>query len=150
MKNYRRQLLPWWIKFFCWFFMITGLLSIVLMVVTVTTMGLVGVNLEMALYGFDAQQGSLIMLLIFFTFLFNGFAAYMLWLGKKLAIKICLINAIWGMLLCLISMILSYYNSDFKIRLELVLLILFFIKIKKIKSQWENEYTPEERQFLER
>lgn len=145
MLSSKRKLLPWWIKFFCWIFMITGFLSILIILLTI-----VGIKPELALYGFDAQQGSFIMLLIYFTFLFNGLVAYMLWTGKKLAIRIGLINAIWGILLCLISMILSYYNSDFKIRLELVLLILFFIKIKKIKSQWENKYTLEERQFLER
>ncbi|MGM5631629.1 hypothetical protein O2K51_12070 [Apibacter raozihei] len=147
MKNYRRRLLPLWIKFFCWIFMVIGVLSILIMLIV--SIGGIGFRPALSMYGIDSQQGNLSTLVIFITFVFNGIVAYMLWFGKRMAIRIAFINIIWTFLLCLTSMYVNYhYNSEFRIRFELICIIIFFIKIREVKFKWENKLTPDKENFL--
>lgn len=133
----RRELLPWWIKIFCWLFMIMSFCAI----------GAVVTNLfmptvDLSLYGFSSNTAfSGIGIFIIVTILIKGFAAYSLWFEKDNAILVGKIDAIYGFLICLFSMfILPFFveSNHIQIRLEIILIILFYIKLNKIEYEWDN------------
>lgn len=133
----RRKLLPWWMKFFCWFFMI---LSIFAVSTLVTNLFFDSVNLS--LYGFStytAYSGTGIFIIA--VMLFKGFVAYSLWFEKPNAIMLAKLDAITGITICIASMfILPFTTPDGHIsfRLEIILLIPYFMKINKIEYEWDN------------
>ena len=132
----RRALIPWWIKFFCWMFMLFGILSFVCLI-----MGFTNIKPDLSFYGFETNEPfSLIGLLIISVALFKGFAAFSIWFEKDIAIKIGKVDAAIGIVICSISMlVLPFFQDGFNItfRLELALLIPFFIKLNKIEKEWE-------------
>jgi hypothetical protein len=137
----RRDLLPWWIKLFCWFFMLFGVAAIFCLV-----LGLLGYSASMSFYGFETQEPtSPIGLLIIATTLSNGYSAFLLWFEKDYAIGVAKANAIGGIALCVISMIvMPFFQDGFKItfRLELVLLIIYYRKLSQIESSWQAKVQP--------
>jgi glucan phosphoethanolaminetransferase (alkaline phosphatase superfamily) len=136
-KIERRKLLPLWIKIFCWIFMIFGVLSIVVLI-----FGAFGNAADISFYGFETNQPlSLMGLSIITVMALKGFAAYALWFEKDYAIKLGKIDALLGIVLCLISMfVVQFYeeNVGIRMRLELILLIPYFRKLSKIQEQWQT------------
>jgi len=131
----RRELLPLWIKIFCWIFMIMGVASIGCLIV-----GALGNTANLSLYGFETNEPlSLIGLFLVAIILFKAFTAFSLWFEKDYAIKLGKVDTILGIAICVASMLVIPYlqeNSGFTIRLEIALLIPFYIKLNKIKEQW--------------
>lgn len=158
VKLRRRQLLPWWIKVFCWFFMLFGVLAAICLLI-----GLFGFHPALSLYGFETNQPySLAGLMITGLGIFKGIVSYNLWFEKDMAIKMGKIDAILGIGLCLVSMIWSLVyagpNAKFSFRLELILLIPYLIKLIRITPEWDNGisersnedvYTENEQPFIE-
>ncbi len=136
-KRRRKQMLPWWIKVFCWIFMLFGLLSIVCLF-----LGFTDVKPNLAFYGFETNEPfSFIGLIVISLGIFKGITAFALWFEKDFAIKIGKIDALIGIVLCAISMVvLPFVLDDYKItiRLELALLIPYFLKLTKIQNEWET------------
>lgn len=136
IKINRRQLLPWWIKIFCWIFMIFGLLAIGCLV-----SALFGLTPVLAFYGFETNDPlSFTGLLIIAVAAFKAVTAFSLWFEKDYAITLGKIDALVGILLCLVSMaVLPFFIEGFHmtIRLELALLIPYFIKLSKIQANWK-------------
>ena len=130
-------MLPWWIKIFCWIFMLFGLLSFVCLI-----LGFTNIKPDLAFYGFETNEPfSLYGLIVISIGLLKGVTAFALWFEKDFAIKIGKIDAIIGIALCVISMVvLPFIQDGFNItlRLELVLLIPFLIKLNKIQKEWES------------
>lgn len=133
----RRNLLPLWIKIFCWFFMLFGVMAIVCLV-----LGIFGIKPDLAFYGFETNEVfSLNGLIVISVGILKGITAFSLWFEKDYAIKIAKIDTYIGILLCGISMlVLPFFADGFKIniRLELALLIPFLMKMNKIQAKWEN------------
>jgi hypothetical protein len=77
-------------------------------------------------------------MIVFLVFILHGFTAYSLWFEKDYAIKLGVLDAIIGIVLCLFSMTVSFYYSHFTIRLEMILLILFLFKLLKIRAKWDS------------
>ncbi|WP_046756724.1 hypothetical protein [Kordia jejudonensis] len=132
----RIQLLPWWIKVFCWIFMLFGFLA------ALSLIGIfIGINASLAIYGFETNEPfSVIGIFIIAIGIFKGFTAYTLWFEKDIAIKVGKIDAIIGIIVCIISMCVIPYlqeNVGFTFRLELVLLIPYLIKLTKIEKEWK-------------
>ncbi|NIK93623.1 hypothetical protein GZ212_15790 [Mangrovimonas sp. CR14] len=136
VKKRRRKLLPWWIKIFCWIFMFFGLMSFICLI-----LGFTNIKPSLAFYGFETNEPfSLYGLIVISVGLLKGFTAYALWFEQDFAIKIGKTDAIIGIVLCIISMlILPFLRDGFNvtIRLELALLIPFLIKLNKIEKEWE-------------
>jgi hypothetical protein len=140
----RRTLLPWWIKTFCWIFMIGGGLVVISFI-----MGIFGLAADLSLYGLKTNQPiSLTGFILLALFLFKGIAAYGLWYEKDWAILICQIDAITGIGTCLLLSFVSptisgkeglYISYNFSFKLELILLIPYLIKIGKIKNAWNQQ-----------
>lgn len=133
----RRKLLPWWIKTFCWIFMILGVCAISALIGNLFTS-----NIQLSLYGFSSNYAySGTGLFIIAIAVFKGFAAYSLWFEKLNAISIGKIDAICGIVICLASMFIHPFTSNdghFPIRLEILLLIPYYIKLNKIEYEWDN------------
>ena len=117
--------------------MLFGLLAIVCLF-----LGFTSIKPALALYGFETNEPfSLNGLIVISIGILKGFTAYALWFEKDLAIKIGKIDAIIGIALSVISMfVLPFFqgSSNLTFRLELVLLIPFLIKLKKIQEEWES------------
>lgn len=138
----RRKLLPWWIKFFCWVFMIFGVVTPIALMAAFT-----GTSFNISLYGLNTSNPmSIIGILATALFGFKGIAAFGLWTEKDWAITLGKIDAVVGIAVCVVVMLLlpifskSGFNLNF--RLELILLIPFLIRLQKIEIQW-NDYRPQ-------
>ena len=133
----RRKLLPVWIKVFCWIFMLMGLVSIGCLI-----FGMLGGKADLSFYGFETDEPlTLIGIFIISMMILKGFSAYALWFEKDYAIKLGKMDAVLGIIICIFSMFVLPFikeNSNFVIRLEIALLIPYFMKLNKIKNEWEN------------
>lgn len=129
----RRDLLPTWIKVFIWIFMIMGailpfgILS-----------GIFGWPFNISLYGFSTMfPFSIIGISLTALFTLKGAVAFGLWTEKKWAVDMAMIDAILGIVICILGMfIIPTSTGNVVIRLELILLIPYFLKMKKIKLEW--------------
>lgn len=134
----RRKLLPWWIKTFCWIFMILGVCGAGTIIGSAFTE-----NVNLSMYGFTsntAYSGTGIFIIA--IIIFKGFTAYSLWFEKDKAIAIAKIDAILGIVICITAMFAIPFiseNSNFDIRLELALLIPYYLKLNKIEYEWDNQ-----------
>jgi hypothetical protein len=135
----RRSLFPWWIKTFIWIFLILG--SIVPFGLIY---GLLGYQFKISLYGFETSNPiSIDGLYLSILFLLKGLTAFALWTEKDWAIILGKTDAIIGIILCGYMMIVQpFFNIQtgfhLNIRLELILLIPFLIKLDKIKDEWKK------------
>jgi hypothetical protein len=133
----RRKLLPWWIKVFCWIFMI---LSVFAIGALITNLFVDNVNLS--IYGFSTNNAySGIGIFIIAIMLLKGYAAFSLWFEKPNAIMIAKLDAIVGVVICITSIFILPFtteNGHFSIRLEIILLIPYYLKVNNIEYEWDN------------
>jgi Trk-type K+ transport system membrane component len=132
----RRSLIPVWMKIFIWIFMIAGGMTI-----PVFILGIAGYNFDIALYGYSVHsETSWMGVLLALLFLYKGIVSFALWFEWELAVTLGIIDAIAGLLLCLIAMahlsVLSEYTDSSAFRLEIVLLVPYLIKLIRIKKNW--------------
>ncbi|GGF14905.1 hypothetical protein [Flavobacterium limi] len=134
----RRKLLPWWIKTFCWIFMILGVCGAGTIIGSAFTE-----NVNLSIYGFTSNTAySATGVFIITIMIYKAFTAYSLWFEKNNAITIAKIDAILGIVICITAMFAIPFiseNSNFDIRLELALLIPYYLKLNKIEYEWDNQ-----------
>ena len=133
----RRKLLPWWIKIFCWLFMFFGLISVVCLF-----LGFTNFKPSLAIYGLESNEPFSIMgISIIMIGILKGITAFGLWFEKDFGVKLGKIDGSVGILTCLLSMVvlpLIFEGYTVTIRLELILLIPFLMKLHKIESSWDK------------
>ncbi|WP_343704050.1 hypothetical protein [Chitinophaga sp.] len=134
--NTRAKLLPKWMKVFSWLFILSAIIAIVCLV-----LGLLGKLVNLALYGLqttDALSGA--GLLIIGIYLYKGVVAIGLLGEQDWAVDAGLIDAVIGIVLCIYFTIEPFITggTNFSIRLELVLLGLFFWKLIKMRDGWKK------------
>ncbi|WP_055436827.1 hypothetical protein [Lacinutrix algicola] len=133
----RRGLLPWWIRFFSWFFMITGGLAVFGLIA-----GFFNISFSISLYGLEeTNPHSLIGLLIIILFIYKGVTSYGLLFEKDWAIIWAKIDAVFGIFFCVFSMFVLPFlieEQGVVIRLEIALLIPYLLKVDKIKTAWHS------------
>lgn len=133
----RRKLLPWWIKVFCWIFMLMAVFAVGSLITNLFVP-----NVNLSLYGFStdtAYSGTGIFIIS--VMLLKGFAAFSLWFEKPNAIMIAKIDAIIGIAICIASLFILPFSAGkdhFSFRLEIFLLIPYYIKVNKIEYEWDN------------
>ena len=131
----RKKMLPLWIKIFSWIFLIISAF-----VPIVFILGIMGYNVQLAVYGLETNEAfSKIGITILAIFIIKGITAFGLLKEKDWAIKAGIVDAIIGIIICTFLMLYPIINSDakFSLRLELVALIPYLIKLLKIKTEWE-------------
>lgn len=130
----RRALLPWWMKFFCWFFMIIGAIAPVALLV-----GALHITFNLEIFGIKTTNPLSIKGVIDIAImLFTGVVAFGLWTEKDWAINLAKVNTIINITVCIVVMLYFMLSGNFNIRLELILLFLFIYKLNKIQYDWEN------------
>ncbi|ESU26690.1 hypothetical protein FLJC2902T_26650 [Flavobacterium limnosediminis JC2902] len=133
----RRQLLPGWIKFFTWVFMLFGVLAPISIIV-----GLTGNTFDLSLYGLETNYPlSLMGILISSLFLFKGFTAFSLWMEKDSATDLAKIDSYIGLVICVLVMIVypffdNHEGFSLNFRFEILLLYFFLKKINNIEYTW--------------
>jgi len=135
-KHKKRALLPWWIKVFIWIFLLFGVVAPIGLIV-----GLAGFTYPIALYGVETNDPlSLVGIGLMLIFLIKGVTAYGLWTEKNWALDLGQIDAILGIVICILVMIGLQlpgghrFSSSF--RLEIFLLIPFLLKLRDLKRVW--------------
>lgn len=133
----RRSLLPTWIKIFLWIFMVFSLLVPIGLV-----LGLFGISFSLAMYGLETNNSlSLMGLAISVLFAIKGAVSFGLWMEKNWAVKLAVVDAIVGIVICAIMMVLVPLvepGFSVNIRLELIALIPYLRFMKKIEVQWDS------------
>lgn len=138
-KVRRRSLLPTWIKFFIWFFMIAGALAPLSFFAA-----LLGSTFQISLYGLQSEEPlSLLGIFVLFLFILKGIVAYSLWSEKDSSINLGMADAIIGILVCTYMMCVSPFlasNSGYVLsfRLELLALIPYLLRLIRIRVQWSR------------
>lgn len=136
----RRSLLPGWIKFFTWVFLIFGVMSGVVLI-----LGLFGIELDLSLYGLETTQVySLTGLILVALFSLKGITAYGLWWEQDWAVTVALGDALIGIAICIFMMLTNplvevedgFFNF-IGLRLELIFLIPYLIKMLRIRKAWK-------------
>lgn len=133
----RRDLLPTWIKVFVWIFLIFGAIVPVVLI-----LGIVGMDFNLSMYGLETTRPiSLIGIFITFLFALKGFVAFGLWTEKEWAVNLAITDAILGIIVCVFVMVILPFISNsggmnINLRLELIPLIPYLIKMRKIKIAW--------------
>lgn len=133
----RKDLLPWWIKIFSWLFLILGGGALAGLIPAI-----LGYTYELAIYGLETNkplslEGFFILLLL----IFKSVVSWALIQEKKLAITLAIVDAIMGIIFCLLVGIYPVFNPasrNYSIRLELIFLIPYLIKMIQIKNAWQK------------
>jgi hypothetical protein len=134
----RRDLLPWWIKVFCWIFMVAGIAAAVGLVI-----GGMGYPFQVSVYGLQTFDPlSPIGLFLIGIFLYKALTGLMLWMEKDSAIVLGQIDAISAIAICAFAMIYPLLDARpgamISIRLELALIIPYLVKLNRIKKDWKT------------
>lgn len=133
----RRNLLPKWIKVFIWIFMIFGGMSVL-----VLFLGLIVDKMYMSFLGLETNYSfSLIGVIISALYLFKGTVAFGLWTEKDWAVNLALVDAYVSIAVCMSTMLIlpmffEDYGWDYTLRLELVAIIPYLLKMKNIQHDW--------------
>ncbi|SEM82181.1 hypothetical protein SAMN05421856_10722 [Chryseobacterium taichungense] len=133
----RRNLLPVWIKIFVWFFLIGGSVTALFLGI-----GPFVREFKMSIYGIQATHVyTLYGLITSCLIIYKGIVAYGLWFEQKWAPQAAIVDAVIGIAVCIIMMIIPFIlpdNNFFTLRLELIPLYFYLVKMREIKQLWEN------------
>lgn len=135
MTDYRKKLIPKWIKFFGWLFLIMGAAVFIVPIFWVFNKE----SMHFMLFGLE-HYGSPFeptALLISALLLFNSIAAYGLLFAKDWGVKVCM-AAGWVVLgICVLTMAYGLFAlNELYIRLELIVLIPYLLKLREIAPRW--------------
>ena len=133
----RKQLLPTWIKVFTWIFLVIAVFAPIALI-----LGMLGYETQLAIYGLETNEAlSTIGVAVISLMLIKGITSIGFLKETDWAIKLGIIDAIFGIAICISIMIYSLGNAEvhFSFRLELLLLLPYLFKLAKIKSEWENK-----------
>lgn len=133
----RRDLLPVWIKIFTWFFLIGGSVASLILIA-----GFFLTNVSLSIYGIKANHPYTIPgLIVCILLIFKAIVAYGLWFEEKWGPKTAIIDAIIGIIVCIVMMVvipLVNSNISFTIRLELIPLYFYLMKMREIEKRWTS------------
>lgn len=128
----RRELLPGWIKFFSWLFMILAVIACLTPIQL-----LFGQVPSLSFYGFHSPKFfPYSLFVIYLIAISNGLIGYMLWFEKDKAIEWGKICAVFGIVACVISFLLTLLDGQFTFRLEIIALVLFYRKLSNLEYNW--------------
>jgi len=133
--------------------MILGASAIITRLLEILGISLFSVNGESSIYGMSSyERYSPLALFITSLLVFKGITAFSMWMEREWAIKMAIIDAILGIIICIITMFIlpmvekESGRTNINFRFELLLLIPYLIKCLKIKKAWsEIEFLKEQR-----
>lgn len=147
----RKDLLPFWMNFFIWAFLFLAACAALIYTIYLFTGIFFGYK-GASLYGMEAPE-VLSPLGIFITvlLLFKVFIAFSMKTEKKWAIDLAILDAVFGIVICIYMMFvepLVYKDGghyEFNLRFELLFIVPYLIKCIKINQTWKNmkDYIPD-------
>jgi hypothetical protein len=147
----RKKMIPNWMKFFCYFFILLGTLSIVGLLLPRFYLSIGSIKTggtEIALYGLhEINELSIMAAAIVGLFVLKAIVGYVLLAEKDWAIKIGMIDGGLGILICCLTMfVLPFFGWDFHFSWELFFLLPYQARLWRIRLQWEeNSFGLQER-----
>jgi uncharacterized membrane protein (DUF2068 family) len=136
----RRELIPIWMKPFIFLFLIFGVLGIYGI-----GKNIMGLESNSTIYGLESNSVfSLLGVFLKAVMLFKAITSFGLWMEKDWAVKFGIIDAVFGIIVCIIVMVVLPF-VEFKdginalnIRFEIFLLIPYLYQLLKIRKEWES------------
>ena len=139
----RKDMIPKWIRFFCWLFAILCPVGLVVSFVIDMIQG----TYNLSIYGMHADElFSVLSIVSIVSFIIKGIAAIGLLAEKNWAVKVAITDGILSTCLATYSLIFYAWTingnfSGFNLRLELLLIIPYLVKMVRIRKDWEeNKY----------
>ena len=130
----RWKLLPGWIRFFTWIFLlfsgygiITGFASL-----------FQGNLIEDDIYGLKVTKLKKIGELILILNIIKILVVYGYFFQKDWAIKVGITDAILGIFLCIIVFIISISQSNLNFPIQGVILLIYLVSLRSIRLKWES------------
>lgn len=134
----RRELIPIWMKPFIFLFLIFGVLGIYGI-----GKNIMGLESTSSLYGLESNTVfSLLGVFLKTVMLFKAITSFGLWMEKDWAINFGIIDAVLGIIACIIVMVVLPFVSfkdginKLNIRFEIFLLIPYLYQLVKIRKEW--------------
>lgn len=134
----RRKLLPWWIKIFCWIFMLIGGENCLSWIVRLSLDHPLYVNL------FSNRLDTTVLLLspcgilLGILVLFKAYVGYALWFGKNNALKMAEIDVLLSILASVVMMWMSISENEISyFWFEILFLIPYYLKISSLEKVWK-------------
>ena len=136
-------MIPKWIRFFCWLFAVACPLGLIASFIMYMIQG----TYNFSIYGIQSDGlFSLLGLLSTISFIIKGIAAIGLLTEKNWAVRMAIIDGFLSTCLAAYSLIFHIWIWDgnfsgFNLRLELLLIVPYLIKMIRIRKDWEvNRY----------
>lgn len=134
-KIVRKDLIPIWIKFFSWLFLLFGILAFLGLLSfyfnPIYTIDIFGIN--------QASDNLFLSLISALVLIFNGVVAYLLIAKEDKAVEIAKINALINIVICVVSTILNlYFYKNLTFRIEIFFIWFFYAKMREIQFKWIN------------
>ncbi|MEM7084042.1 MAG: hypothetical protein AAF465_15035 [Pseudomonadota bacterium] len=132
--QYRKAMIPLWIKVFGWLFLVFGALMPVLFIVSLIT----GSPVTLNIFGFVYHGPPLALpaMLLCLVFAALSVAAFGLLFAKDWGVKVCLVVGYLCLAMALTSTVVSVLNGVFFLRLEILFLVPYLWKLHKMSAKW--------------
>ncbi len=130
----RWDLLPGWIQFITLGFLILSIITVPYSFYSFVENGF----FDSDIYGLKKTKISRISELALILNVLNILVAYGYIYQKDWAIKVGITNAIVGILICIFVIITGLLLDRINFRFEIIILIIYQLKLKSIREQWEN------------
>jgi hypothetical protein len=136
----RRDLIPVWMKPFIFLFMLFGITSLYGI-----WRNIIGNDSETSIYGLEAftifsAMGIFLKSIMFF----KAITAFGLWMEKDWAIKFGIIDAVFGLIVCIMVMVVLPFVeivegvNRVNFRFEVLLLIPYLIQLIRMRKAWDD------------
>ena len=131
----RKEILPSWIRFFSWIFLIMFFVPILFIGALILDDPY---SLRMFGFSYSGDEVTFVSLLLAFIMTLSAVVAYGILWGKDWAIKVGIFYAICALLMCFTSLYISITNEILNIQFEPIFLIPFLIVLIKRNKQWDE------------
>lgn len=135
---YRKTLIPLWIKIFGWLFILFGVGVPITAIYSLAT----GMPMHYMLFGLSVYGsiGSPMAIFLMVLFIALAISAYGLLFGRAWGLTFCLMLGYISLAICIATTIIALITqSGVNIRLEIIILIPYLIRLHKIKDEWQSK-----------
>ena len=133
-RRARWNLLPSWIQFFTFIFLLFSIFGII----TGFNSLFQGNLIDDDIYGLSGTNIKNIGELILIINMIKLLVVYGYFFQKDWAIKIGITDAIIGLFLCIIVLIISVFQNNLNFPFQGVILLIYLENIRSIRQKWEN------------